>query len=166
MAKRAAREKKAVTPDPFSESTFEMPDGSLVRERDMVPELRKSPRVKRVLVESTPVASVELDSAAALREWHGITHCELMHSIVRVRARVGQGQPAPTADEVQQKLLATGAVAAHVSVDPVPAPRQERAEGISKLQSPRARMSAYLVSVSAEPGVVAEVERVMGEEGL
>ena len=93
--------------------------------------------VERVEVDSTPVVAFDLNSTGA--DW-----LRVEGAIVRARIRVPPGEVAPPPGEVKKSLLDAGAIAAHVSVELEPVPREERVEGIASLPNPRQRLARYL----------------------
>jgi hypothetical protein len=117
-------------------------------------------KVERNDVKSAPVKTLDFDSVAQWLKARG----DVKGAIVRVRLRVLSGEVAPAPSQVRNALIASGAVAAHVTIEPTPEARKERVEGISSIPSERGRMRAYLVSRGLQgTPIEAEVNRIMEE---
>jgi hypothetical protein len=121
-------------------------------------------KVERNDVKSAPVKTLDFDSVAQWLKARG----DVKGAIVRVRLRVLPGEVAPAPSQVRNAMLASGAVAAHVTIEPTPEARKERVEGISSIPSPKGRMRSYLASrfgpgIAMRDEVASEVWRIMEE---
>lgn len=124
--------------------------------------------VRRVEVQSSPVVSLDFDSAGKMEAWRrDVPDSGLRGAIVRVRVRLAPGESLDVAECQRVLLDRCGARVAHVTAEPAPQPRRERVEGLSEVASPRERMRRYLAAkFPGREDVAAEIMRIMGEEGV